>query len=230
MNYFGLPESWTTLNSSCRLIMPPLHCDGYVASTPKRTDISKVAWRYTIKTVMLSTATFTWGMIQPFALRLNATTIIPIVFALAGDPVATGLVASLSHPGGNVTGLSVQTDDVIGKRFDLLRQIVPTFRRLAVFANVESALVLLEVRDIQATARTLGVEVAVLEVRRAEDIEPVFVKLNGMADALYVCADPLVNAYRERMNALALAAHLPYARFARLCGTRGSHVLRAKHP
>jgi ABC-type uncharacterized transport system substrate-binding protein len=80
----------------------------------------------------------------------NATTVIPIVFGLVGDPVAIGLVASLSHPGGNVTGLSVQTDDVIGKRFDLLRQIVPSLRRLAVFANMDSALVLLEARDFQA--------------------------------------------------------------------------------
>ena len=94
-----------------------------------------------------------------------------------GDPVAIGLVASLSHPGGNVTGLSVQTDDVIGKRFDLLRQIVPSLRRLAVFANMDSALVLLEARDFQATARTLGIEVAVLDMRRAEDIEPAFAKL-----------------------------------------------------
>jgi hypothetical protein len=67
MNYFGLHESWTILNSSCRLIMPPPHCDGYVASIWKRTGISKVAWRYMMKTVMLSTDTVTWGMIQPFA-------------------------------------------------------------------------------------------------------------------------------------------------------------------
>jgi putative tryptophan/tyrosine transport system substrate-binding protein len=139
----------------------------------------------------------------------RATEVIPIVFSMAGDPVGTALVASLARPGGNVTGLSTQAPDVAGKRLELLREVIPGLRRLAIFANVDSPLVVLEMREVQVAARTLGFEVATLEVRRAEDILPAFEALNGRADALYVCADPLVSANRTRINALALAERLP---------------------
>jgi putative tryptophan/tyrosine transport system substrate-binding protein len=139
----------------------------------------------------------------------QATAVIPIVFSMAGDPVGTGLVARLARPGGNVTGLSTQAPDVAGKRLELLREVVSKFRRLAIFANVDSPLVVLETREVQTTARTLGIEVVTLEVRQAEDIEPAFEALNGRADALYVCADPLVSANATRINALALARRLP---------------------
>ena len=98
---------------------------------------------------------------------------------MAGDPVGTALVASLARPGGNVTGLSTQATDVAGKRLELLREVIPGLRRLAIFANVDSPLVVLEMREVQAAARTLGFEVATLEVRRAEDIVPAFEALNG---------------------------------------------------
>jgi putative tryptophan/tyrosine transport system substrate-binding protein len=104
----------------------------------------------------------------------QATSVIPIIFAAAGDPVGTGLVASLARPGGNVTGLSLQTTDLIGKRLELLREVIPGLRRLAILANVSSPLGVLEMREVQATARTLGLEVATSEVRRAEDITPAF--------------------------------------------------------
>jgi putative ABC transport system substrate-binding protein len=133
----------------------------------------------------------------------------PIVFSMAGDPVGTALVASLARPGGNVTGLATQATDVAGKRLELLREVIPGLRRLAIFADVDSPLVVLEMREVQAAARTLGFEVATLEVRRAEDIVPAFEALDGRADALYVCADPLVSANRTRINALALALGLP---------------------
>ena len=139
----------------------------------------------------------------------QATSVIPIVFAAAGDPVGTGLVASLSRPGGNVTGLSIQQTDVAAKRLELLREFVPGLRRLAILANVDGPAVVLDMREVEAAARTLGLEVIASEVRRGEDIVPAFEALNGRADALYVCIDPLMNTHRVRINTLALAARLP---------------------
>jgi putative ABC transport system substrate-binding protein len=139
----------------------------------------------------------------------QATSIIPIVFAAAGDPVGTGLVASLARPGGNVTGLSIQQTDLAAKRLELLREVVPGLRRLAILANVGGPAVVLDMREVEAAARTLGLEVIASEIRRGEDIVPAFEALNGRADALYVCIDPLVNTHRIRINTLALAARLP---------------------
>jgi putative tryptophan/tyrosine transport system substrate-binding protein len=130
---------------------------------------------------------------------MQATSVIPIIFAAAGDPVGTGLVASLSRPGGNVTGLSIQQTDLAAKKLELLREVVPSLRRLAILANV----------DAPSTGRTLGLEVITLEIRRGEDIVPAFEALNGRAEALYVVIDPLVNIHRVRINTLALAARLP---------------------
>jgi putative tryptophan/tyrosine transport system substrate-binding protein len=138
----------------------------------------------------------------------RATTVVPIVFAMTGDPVGTGLVAHLAQPGGNLTGLSTQTTDTVSKRIELLREVVPNLRRLAILANINSPVVVLEMREAQAAANTLGLEVVTLEVERAQDIQRTFETL-GRADALYVCADPLVSANRTRINALALAARLP---------------------
>jgi putative ABC transport system substrate-binding protein len=139
----------------------------------------------------------------------QATSDIPIVFAAAGDPVGTGLVASLARPAGNVTGLSIQQTDVAAKRLELLREVVPGLRRLAVLAHVGGPAVVLDMREVQATARTLGLEVITSEIQRGEDIVPAFEALNGRADALYVCIDPLVIAHRIRINTLALAGRLP---------------------
>jgi ABC-type uncharacterized transport system substrate-binding protein len=139
----------------------------------------------------------------------QATSVIPIVFAAAGDPVGTGLVASLARPGGNVTGLSIQQTDVAAKRLELLREVVRDLRRLAILANVGGPAVVLDMREVQAAARTLGLEVIPLEILRGEDIVPAFEALNGRADALYVCIDPLVNTHRIRINTLALATRLP---------------------
>jgi putative ABC transport system substrate-binding protein len=125
-----------------------------------------------------------------------------------GDPVGTGLVASLAQPGGNVTGLSNQATDTAGKRLELLREAVPGLRRLAILANVGSPQGVLEMREVQAAARTLGLEVATSEIRRAEDIALAFDALKG-ADALDVVADPLVTNNRIRISILALGARLP---------------------
>ena len=139
----------------------------------------------------------------------QATSVIPIVFATAGDPVGNNLVASLARPGGNVTGLSVQSADVAAKRVELLREVVPGLRRLAIMLNVGNPFTVLELREVQAAASTLGLEVATLEIRRAEDIAPAFEALKGRAEALDVVADALVNTHRNRINTLALSARLP---------------------
>jgi putative tryptophan/tyrosine transport system substrate-binding protein len=143
----------------------------------------------------------------------QATSVIPIVFALGQDPVGGGLVASLAQPGGNVTGLSEQSTDLAGKRLEFLREVVPRFRRLAMLGNVGYAQVVLEMGEVQAAARTLGVEVAPLEIRRTEDIAPAFEALEVQgkvqADGLYVAGDTLVNLNRTRIITLALGARLP---------------------
>jgi putative tryptophan/tyrosine transport system substrate-binding protein len=139
----------------------------------------------------------------------QATSVIPIVFTSAGDPVATGLVASLARPGGNVTGLSNQLPDLAGKRLELLREIIPDLHRLAILANVGSPIGALEMGEVQAAARTLGLEILPLEIRRAEDIGPAFEALKDRADALYVVAEPLLSSNHVRISTLALGARLP---------------------
>jgi putative ABC transport system substrate-binding protein len=104
----------------------------------------------------------------------RATRTVPIVFTQVYDPVGSGFVASLTRPGGNVTGLSVQQTDIIGKRLELLREVVPRLRRLAIMVDVGFAQGVLEMGEVKATARTLGLEVTPLEIRRAEDIAPAF--------------------------------------------------------
>jgi putative ABC transport system substrate-binding protein len=139
----------------------------------------------------------------------QATSDIPIVFAASADPVGTGLVASLARPGGNVTGLSNQMNDLGSKKLELLREIVPGLRRLAIIGNVGNPTTEPEMREVQATARTLGLEATALEIRRAEDIAPAFEALKGSAQALYVIFDYLTNTNRIRINTLALGARLP---------------------
>jgi putative ABC transport system substrate-binding protein len=139
----------------------------------------------------------------------QATSVIPIVFASAGDPVGGGLVANLARPGSNITGLSIQAPDLAGKRLELLREIFPDVRRLAIIGSVEYAATVLEMGEAQAAARTLGLEVVRSEIRRAEDIAPALEALKGSADALYVVGDLLVNTNRARIHTLAMSARLP---------------------
>ena len=139
----------------------------------------------------------------------QATAATPIVFAAAADPLGTGLVASLARPGGNLTGLSAEATDLGGKRLELLSNLVPGLRRLAIMANVGNSASVLEMGEVQSAARTLGLEVKTLAIRRAEDIAPGFEKLKGQADALYVCIDTILFANRVRINTMALALRLP---------------------
>ncbi|MEA2792997.1 MAG: hypothetical protein QOI87_377 [Bradyrhizobium sp.] len=145
----------------------------------------------------------------------QATSTIPIVFMLANDPVATGLVASLSRPGGNVTGLSNQSRDLAGKRLELLREIIPGLSRFAILINAGTANSGAELGAVQAAARTLGLEIVILEIRRPEDIGTTLDRLKGSADALYVVQDPLFIANRVRISTSALGARLPTMHAAR---------------
>jgi putative ABC transport system substrate-binding protein len=145
----------------------------------------------------------------PVLAAKQATADIPIVFAGATDAVGAGLVASLARPGGNVTGLSYQQADIAGKRVELLREIVPGLRRLAIMGNVANPAVVLEMRETQAAAHTLGLETIPAEIRRAEDVAAVFDALKGRSEALYVCTDPLVIINRARIHTLATGARLP---------------------
>jgi putative ABC transport system substrate-binding protein len=139
----------------------------------------------------------------------QATSVIPIIFATAGDPVGNNLVASLAQPGGNVTGLSLQMGDLAGKRLELLREVVPGLRRVAIMANVGNPFSVLELGEVQAAAGTLGLELVTLEIRHAQDIVPAFEALKGRSEALYVCTDALINTNRIRINILAVGARLP---------------------
>jgi putative tryptophan/tyrosine transport system substrate-binding protein len=141
----------------------------------------------------------TFGTPSSLAVK-KATAVIPIVFAAAGDPLGTGLVASIARPGGNITGLSIQQTDVASKRLELLREIVP---------GLSSPNSVLEMAEAQAAARTLGLAVVTSELRGAEDIAPAFDALKGRADALYVCGSPLLTTNRIRINTLALGVRLP---------------------
>ncbi len=139
----------------------------------------------------------------------QATSVIPIVFATAGDPVGTRLVASLSHPGGNVTGLSNQQTDLGGYRLELLHEVVPTIRHVALLGNVSSPNVVLEMNAVEAAAAKLGLEAIRLEVWKAEDIVPAIESVKGRADALYVCTDPLLTVNQIRISTWAVEQRLP---------------------
>jgi len=137
------------------------------------------------------------------------TSVIPIVFATANDPVGAGFAASLSRPGGNITGLSLQTIDHAAKRVELMRELLPDARRLAILVNINNPAAAMEMREAEAAARRFGFQSSTFEIQQAEDIAPAFEKMKGRADALYVCTDVLLNVHRVRINTLALGAAMP---------------------
>jgi putative ABC transport system substrate-binding protein len=139
----------------------------------------------------------------------RATSIVPIVFAAAVDPVGARLVASLGRPGGNVTGLSLQATDLAGKHIELLRNVRPEFSKLAIIVNVSSTNTISQLQEAKEAARTLGVSVDVLEIRQAEDIAPAIEAAKERAEALFVLNEPLVIEQRARINELAIAAKIP---------------------
>jgi putative tryptophan/tyrosine transport system substrate-binding protein len=139
----------------------------------------------------------------------RATSTIPIVFVTVGDPVGTGLVASLARPSGNITGLWQEETYAAGKRVEMLREIIPSLRHLAIMANVGNPSATLRMHQVEAMTRTLGLEAVTAEIRRAEDIGPAFDALKDRVQALYVCNDPLAATNRVHINTLALAIRLP---------------------
>jgi putative tryptophan/tyrosine transport system substrate-binding protein len=151
----------------------------------------------------------------PTVAAKQATSVIPIVFASVGDPVGAGVVESLARPGGNATGLSLQATDAAGKRLELLRDVAPGLRRLAIMANSGNPSAALETREAEAMARALGLETIRSEILRGEDIAPAFDALKGRVEALYVCNDPLAATNRVRINILAVGVRLPTMFIAR---------------
>ena len=149
------------------------------------------------------------GGTEPAVAAKHATLVIPIVFSTAADPVGSGLVASLARPGGNVSGLSNLNTGLAAKRLELVREVFPNLRRLAVMANADFSAGLTERKEIDAAAGTLGLEIIPLPIRRVEDIASAFEGLKSRAEALYTTGDPLVNTHRLRINTFALAARLP---------------------
>jgi putative ABC transport system substrate-binding protein len=139
----------------------------------------------------------------------KATTTIPIVFMSAGDPVGNGLVGSLARPGGNVTGLSLLLTEAVGKRIEIMRELVPDIGRLAVLFFAVVGRTIPELEAVRAAANTLKLNVIDLEMRTAADIEPAIGSLRGRVDAIYVCLDPFVYTNAPLINALGLAARLP---------------------
>jgi putative tryptophan/tyrosine transport system substrate-binding protein len=139
----------------------------------------------------------------------QVTSTIPIVFAIAVDPVGSGMVASLARPGGNATGISVQSPELAGKRIEILREALPNLRRLAIIGDVSYAGSVLEISEVQAAAGKFGLDIDVLEISRPADIAPAFQALKGGAQALYICPGALVNANFARINTFALGARLP---------------------
>jgi putative ABC transport system substrate-binding protein len=130
----------------------------------------------------------------------QVTSTIPIVFAIAVDPLGSGMVDSLARPGGNATGLSVQSTELAGKRLEILREALPNLQRLAIIGDVGYAGSVLEMSEVQAAARKVGIDIELLEIRRAADIAPAFQALKDGMQALYVCPGALVNANFVRIK------------------------------
>ena len=145
----------------------------------------------------------------------RATSNIPIVFALVGDPVGTGVVTTLARPGANLTGLSNEAVDLHGKRLELVREAVPGLRRIAILGNSSNPSSALEMNGVLSLARSLGLEATTFEIRRTDEITPAFEALAGRMDALYVLTDMLMLTNRVRINTLALGSKLPTMHGAR---------------
>ena len=146
---------------------------------------------------------------EPVLAAKRETGVIPIVFPVAADPVGNGLVASLTRPGGNATGLSLQSTDLAGKRVEILREVLPGFHRLGIIANIDAPAAVLEMREVQAAASAVGLASTVFEIRRVNDIAPAIDALKDRVEALYIVSDPLLGTNRNRLAILAVGARLP---------------------
>ena len=151
----------------------------------------------------------TWGTPATLAAK-RATTIIPIVMASAGDPLRSGLVSSLAHPGGNVTGLTVLGPGLAAKRLELLKEAVPNMSRVAFLWNPANPDQESSFNEIQAGARALGVTLQSVEARDREELEQAFAAMKrGRPSALLMTADSLIQRYIGRIVAFASENRLP---------------------
>jgi putative ABC transport system substrate-binding protein len=179
-----------------------------------------VAWRYAedqverlptlaAELVRLPVGVLVAAGVTPVALAAQrATTTIPIVMTNVGDPVATGLVASLARPGGNITGLSSMSPEITGKRLELLKEVVPALSRMAVLWNPANPSVTLQFQELQEAARALHLQVQALEVRSPAAFDHAFNAARG-AGAVVVLGDPEFTRHRTRITALARRSRLP---------------------
>ena len=131
-----------------------------------------------------------------------ATTTIPIVFLTAADPIKYGLVASFNHPGGNITGLVVLNAELIPKRLEVMHEVMPTARTMALLVNPANPIAETLVAEALEAARSLGVEVHILHASTEQDLDRVFAELRE--SALVIGADPFFNSRSEQLAALAL--------------------------
>jgi putative tryptophan/tyrosine transport system substrate-binding protein len=139
-----------------------------------------------------------------------ATNTTPIVFVAVADPVSVGLVASLARPGGNVTGLSLLTSDLSGKRLELLREIVHNISRVAILMNPDNSSNTIFLEQTQLAAQKFGIELDASNARRPNDVEKAFAAAASQhADALIVFDDPVLWSYRQQIVSLAAAQRLP---------------------
>ena len=153
------------------------------------------------------------GMHSTAAVRLakGATTAIPIVFAIGGDPVKNGLVASLNRPGGNVTGVSYLTNLLGPKRLELLHELIPNASLIAVLVNPSNPNAEPDTKDMQAAARALGLQIHILNAGSGRDIETAYESLvQHRADALLHIPDPLFLGQGDQIIALAARYAVPY--------------------
>jgi putative ABC transport system substrate-binding protein len=158
----------------------------------------------------------TTGGVPATQAAMQATTTIPIVMAGAGDPVGTGLVASLARPGGNVTGLSMMGPDLVGKRLQFLKEAAPTVARVAVLSHAPFAASVVNLREAQAAAPALGLTVLPMEVRTPDEFDDQFATIIRLgADALLPVAGPFASAHQRRILDFAATHQLPTA-----CSTR----------
>ena len=211
IGFLGAPEA-STLNKEVTAFAQRLHELGWIAG---RTVAIEYRWaegrndRYAdiaAEFVRLNVDVIVTGGAAVSAAK-RATSVIPIVFAVASDPVAAGLVASLARPGGNITGLSAQAPDLAGKRVELLREVLPGLHQLAIMTEDYPAAVA-EATEVEVAARTLSLDATRLAIKRVDDIAPAMAALKGHADAIYVCAGPFVLSNTMRISTLALGARL----------------------
>ena len=152
----------------------------------------------------------TTGGVPATRAAMQATTTVPIVMADAGDPVGTGLVASLARPGGNVTGLSVMGPDTVSKRLQLLKEAAPKVARVAVLYHPPAAATVVVLREAQAAAPALGLTVLPMEVRTPDEFDDQFATMLRLgADAVFIAGGPFSSAHQRRILDFAATHQLP---------------------